>query len=312
MVDGEGIVIFIIIPIHIHNIHIMLHLKSIEEEAYSQEQPWPWVNQLGKSSLARLPRVAPPYYHSTSQHTTSKTQNHWRTISLKCHLFETLNTETELSVGWDPTVAFLQLRWGVPRDVVPGHQMLSSSMQYDSNLCPQIFCWHKFTKSIYLNWILSRYFNCDHHQLTAGRPWGRQDHSHRSQGKSPVSSWCSGSSCCAPRATANELLSSLLSLQSSPSSPPPSPQLPNHHHLVARVVNREEVYHRYFCHLHPHHNHHLVACVVYRVQLGLKVDKFWWKTISGRIYLKVVAWCLLVKLVHHCVRLKLDQDEKEE
>ena len=31
----------------------------------------------------------------------------------------------------------------------------------------------------------------------------------------------------------------------------------------------------------------------------------------GRIYLEVVARCLLVQLVYHCVRLKLDQDEEE-
>ena len=30
----------------------------------------------------------------------------------------------------------------------------------------------------------------------------------------------------------------------------------------------------------------------------------------GRIYLKVVARCLLVQLVYHCVRLKFDQDEE--
>ena len=40
----------------------------------------------------------------------------------RSHLFETLNTEAELSVGRDSTVAFLQLRRSVPRDVVPGRK----------------------------------------------------------------------------------------------------------------------------------------------------------------------------------------------
>ena len=76
--------------------------------------------------------IPPPYYsiaqHVDNKQNTKSLRDDKLQLNLKeCHLFEALNAETELSIGRNPTVAFLQLRWSVPWDVVAGRQMSSSS-----------------------------------------------------------------------------------------------------------------------------------------------------------------------------------------